>query len=118
MKKFLALLLILGLALPQALLADEAASLSPTAQAADSPALPAAADAKDLPADISAKDADKGVETPQGQPAGKAESVVLKPEKPSGFRWGNFFLGALGGGILAGGAGFLFFTGSQERRLH
>jgi hypothetical protein len=106
MKTIMSLLLLLGLMLAPGLRADDAAAASPAA-----PDLPAdKAEAKDLPADVSATASqDSQVETPKEIPDGqrKAESLKLVPDKPQPRRWGNFVLGALGGGVLAGGAAFL-----------
>jgi hypothetical protein len=71
-------------------------------------------DAKDLPANSGeVKDADKEVEIPKEAPVVEAESIKVTPEKQARFRWGNLFLGALGGGILGAGSGFLLFTASK-----
>lgn len=105
MKKFLCLAMVLSMLAPPGLWAE------PT------PEIPASkADVKALPADVSATaDTSQDVEIPKEEPVvDKPESIKLTPEKPGRFRWGNLFLGALGGGILAASAGFLLFTGSKK----
>ena len=104
MKALCTWLLVLALAAPQALCAADEVPVLPDASQSE---------VKDAPPETGVAGGSAEVETPSEAPAVK-RSIKITPEKPSTFRWGNFFLGALGGGILAGGAGFFFFTQSDK----
>jgi hypothetical protein len=84
--------------------------LPPSMLCADSsgpPALPKAEDINATP-DTSVdsnSDTNTAVDTPQGEPDVKKESVTVVNEKPARFQWGNFILGALGGAVLVAGVG-------------
>ena len=118
MKKTICALLAFWLtAQPLVLAAAEAAkdASKETAKEEAAPELPVAVDAKDTdtaPA-VDAK-AKADVETPQGEPEAKTETVKVLTEKPKRFLWGNFFLGAAGGALLGGVVGFLGFTQSEK----
>jgi hypothetical protein len=68
------------------------------------PDLPKAEDVKDVPdsGDAASQDGKADVAVPDGEPEVKAESVKVTQAKPGHFRWGNFFLGALGGAVIIG----------------
>jgi hypothetical protein len=81
---------------------DDAASMK-------APELPKTDDIKDSPSpgvgesSDGGADADKAdVAVPDGEPVVKAEPGKVTQAKPGHFRWGNFFLGALGGAVIIG----------------
>ena len=98
MKKFLLLALAALLALaPCRLRADMAA-----------PELPKTEELKGAPETAPGAKAD--VSVPENEPEVKKEAVTAVTAKPGHFRWGNLFLGALGGAAL----GFLALEGADQ----
>lgn len=106
-----ALFATLFFAAPMAALADVSAtaraeSASPAVEE-KAPELPKTEAPRENEADeAGAKEGQKAeVTVPEGEPEVKKESVAVVQKKYGHFRWGNFFLGALGGAALTAGVG-------------
>ena len=103
---YLALAMALAMAPLQLRASDDKKDDTPAMKAPD---LPKTDDMKDSPApgvgesSLDKAAADKtDVDVPDGEAVPKSESVKVTLAKPGHFRWGNFFLGALGGAVIIG----------------